>query len=412
MKRHRLWLTMTAACCILSACSGDKDEPADTARVPISLGTGITTRAQGQDTQLEAGQQVYVWAKHTGTETEYLRAWQLTADGSGGLTPATVRYYPADGTNLDLYALHGNFSSSFTESTTPNFSSSADATDGTACPTTVTHTVKTSQASIEDYAASDLFAVKVANVGPHNHANLGNTYSVQLPFIHQLARLEVAIVNFNDLLPEDIESITLCGVKTQTSLTMPVSTSEDHAIGTMGETAETPTADIVMHPIDDDAATRITKAECVIPAQSLTSPTLIVVELKNNVVRDNDKLYYRPVYKDGSHPDGCVFELYNGVTYRLELTISKVELTGFRVGWMPWNWKALFKDDGTSNLTDAEDGLLYYFPQEMNTSESSFASYDVNGNQNYSLDWIYGGTGSDAGYQTTKGNEWFDGWIR
>lgn len=400
MKRHRLWLTMTAACCILSACSGDKDEPADTARVPISLGTGIATRTQGQDTQLEAGQKVYVWAKHTGTETEYLRAWQLTADGSGGLTPSTVRYYPADGTNIDLYALHGNFSDTFTESTTPNASSSADATDGTACPATVTHTVKTSQASLDDYAASDLFAVKVANVGPHGHANLGNTYSVQLPFIHQLARLEVAIVNFNDLLPEDIESITLMGVKTTTSINPPTSTNENGAVGSIGTTLDSPTSDIVMHPIDDAAPARITAAECIIPAQELTATPLVRIKLKSNVAStpNNDELYYKPVYKSEENPDGAKFEIYNGVTYRLELTISKVEITGFRVGWTAWSWKDL------SDLNEADDGLLYYFPMYMDTSESSLVDpTDVNNSQ---LQWEYGGTGTDSGLENTKGSQW------
>ena len=262
---------MTAACCILSACSGDKDEPADTARVPISLGTGIATRTQGQDTQLEAGQKVYVWAKHTGTETEYLRAWQLTADGSGGLTPSTVRYYPADGTNIDLYALHGNFSSEFTESTTPNANSSADATDGTTLPATATHSVLASQVTADNYSTSDLMAVKVTNVGPKGNANQGNSYAVNLPFRHQLARLEVAIVNFNDLLPEDIESITLMGVKTTTSINPPTSTNENGAVGSIGTTLDSPTSDIVMHPIDDAAPARITAAECIIPAQELTA---------------------------------------------------------------------------------------------------------------------------------------------
>jgi len=394
---------MTAACCILTSCSGDKDELTDAARVPISLGTGITTRAQGQDTQLESGQTVYVWAKHTGTETEYLRAWQLTADGSGGLTPSSVRYYPANGTNIDLYALHGNFSSEFTESTTPNANSSADATDGTACPTTVTHTVKTSQASIDDYAASDLFAVKVANVGPHGHENQGNDYAVNLPFRHQLARVEVRIVEFNDLLPKDIESITLYGVKTQTAITLPTATSSDGDAGSVGQTADSPTANIVMHPIDDEAPATITAAECVIPAQQLTSPTLICVKLKHSTeatTDQNDKLYYKPVYKDDDHPDGCVFQIYNGVTYRFEMTISKIELTGYRVGWTAWAWKPL---TGEGALNNDEDGLLYYFPKYMDTTSSSVVAPS---GSTPNLDWEFGRSDYGSGTDKTKGQSW------
>ncbi len=208
----------------------------------------------------------------------------------------------------------------------------------------------------------------------------------------------MAIVNFNDLLPEDIESITLCGVKTTTSLTLPNAASDNGAVGTVGSTLDTPTANIVMHPIDDTAPTSISKAECILPAQSLTAPTLIIIELKDNEVRTGDKLYYKPVYKDDTHPDGCVFDLYNGVNYRLELTISKVEISGFRVGWMPWVWKPL------GDLTYDDDGMLYYFPKTMETSSSSVVS--TTGVNSTELKWEYGRTDFESGNDQTKGKTW------
>lgn len=402
--KYGICYSILIAAVLLTSCSESKDEVRDESPRPIMLSTNVSqgvTRAQAQDEQLTSGQTVYVWAKHTGTNNDYLRAWALTADGNGGLTPAsTTRYYPADGTNLDLYALHGNITTpaSFTESTNPTASASVDATDGTELPVTVTHTIKTSQESAANYSASDLFAVKVENVGPRLNPNQGNNYYATLPFQHQLARIEVRIVDFNDLLPEDIESITLCGVKTQTTFNMPDASSANGNIGTVGTTAETPTADIVMHPIDNTAPTSITRAECVIPAQTLTAPTLIIIELKDNIVRENDQLKYKPVYKDANHPDGAVFQIFNGVTYRIDLSITKAEITGYRVGWTAWSWKNL--DD----LTEAEDGLLYYFPTYMDTSSSSLA--DPTGVSNTSLQWEYGGTGTDSGIENTKGSEW------
>ena len=396
-------ILITAA--LLASCS-ERELPTIEGKIPIRLSTGAITRAAAQDVQLTADQPVWIWAKHTGTDTDYLRAWKVIADGSGNLAPESPelatswRYYPADATNLDLYALHGNITdpASFTTSTTPNASSSADATDGTELPTTVTHTIHTSQESSANYSASDLLATKTVNVGPHGNENLGNTYNATLAFQHQLARLEVAIVNFNDLLPEDIESITLCGVKTTTSLTLPNAASDNGAVGTVGTTLDTPTADIVMHPIDDTAPTSISKAECILPAQSLTAPTLIIIELKDNEVRTGDKLYYKPVYKDDTHPDGCVFDLYNGVNYRLELTISKVEISGFRVGWMPWVWKPL------GDLTYDDDGMLYYFPKTMETSSSSVVS--TTGVNSTELKWEYGRTDFESGNDQTKGKTW------
>ena len=405
MKYRPIYSILAVSLFLWASCSVQGDDAGISDPVPIRLATSFNnadTRAQAQDIQLTSGQTVRVWAKHTGTNTDYLRAWALTANGTGGLTPATTtRYYPKAATNLDLYALHGNITSpaSFTESTNPTASVSADAEDGTELPTTVTHQVLASQESAANYSTSDLFAVKVINVGPYLNANQGNNYYATLPFQHQLARLEVAIVNFNDLLPEDIESITLCGVKTQTTLTLPTHESANGHIGEVGTTADAPTSDIVMHPIDDTAPTRITAAECVLPAQELTAATLVIIELKDNAVRENDKLYYKPVYKDELHPDGAVFQLYNGVTYRLELSITKAEITGYRVGWTPWAWKDL--DD----LNEAEDGLLYYFPTYMDTSSSSLA--DPTAVNNSSLQWEYGGTGTDGGIEYTKGDQWF-----
>lgn len=403
-------ILITAA--LLASCS-EREMPMTDDRIPIRLSTGEITRAAAQDVQLTADQPVWIWAKHTGTDTDYLRAWKVIADGSGNLEPESSsnwRYYPADATNLDLYALHGNITDPddsfnpvvFTTSTTPNASSSDDATDGTVLPTTVTHTIHTSQESSANYSASDLLATKTVNVGPHGNENLGNTYNATLAFQHQLARLEVAIVNFNDLLPEDIESITLCGVKTTTSLTLPNAASDNGAVGTVGTTLDTPTADIVMHPVDDTAPTSITTAECILPAQSLTSEILVHIKLKPNIAltENNDDLYYKPVYKDDTHPDGAVFSLYNGVNYRLELTISKVELTGYRVGWTKWAWKPL---SGEGAINNDEDGLLYYFPKYMDTTESQVVA--PTGLTPY-LDWEFGRSDYGSGTDKTKGQSW------
>lgn len=408
MKYRPIYIILAASLTLWASCSGQDDEPGKTGPVPIRLATNVnvqSTRAQAQDIQLTSGQTVYVWAKHTGTDDDYLRAWSLTADGSGNLNPTTstdLRYYPADGTNVDLYALHGNITdpATITTSTTPNATSSDDATDGTGLPAVVTHTIKSSQESAANYSTSDLFAVKVKNVGPRLNPNQGNNYYATLPFQHQLARLEVAIVNFNDLLPEDIESITLCGVKTQTTFYMPDASSANGYIGAVGTTAESPTADIVMHPIDDDAPTRITAAECIIPQQELTAPTLIHIKLKQNIASTeyNDDLYYKPVYKDENHPDGAKFEIYNGVTYRLELSITEAEITGYRVGWTAWSWKAL------DSLTYDDDGMLYYFPKTMETSSSSVLS--PTGSTSTELRWEYGRSDFESGNEQTKGKTW------
>ena len=167
---------------------------------------------------------------------------------------------------------------------------------------------------------------------------------------------------------------------------MPNSTSEDGVFGTVGTTLATTTADIVLHPIDDP----ITKAECIIPQQQLLSPKLICVTLKDNAARDDDKLYYKPDYTV------CNFEIYNGVTYRFDLTVSKAELTGYAVGWGVWNWK-------DRNSLEEEDELPYYHKHEMITSGSSILS-PTGANPDDRLQWEYGD--GDNTNEKSKGNGW------
>ena len=402
MKYRTIYSILAAALALWTSCSEQGDSVGNSKPVPIRLSTNvisIDTRAQAQNAQLTAGQEVLIWAKHTGTDNDYLRAWSLTADGSGNLNPTTDndwRYYPADGTNVDLYALHGNIidPATITTSTTPNASLSDDATDGTELPTTVTHAILATQNNIDDYSNSDLFAVKAINVGPYLNSNLGNNYSVNLPFQHQLARVVVRIVNFNDLLPDDIEDIVILNVKTTTTLTLPNHESSDRYTGVGGETQETVVDSLFLHPIDDDAPARIRSAECIMPAQTFSftalKPTFICVKLKHNssaINETNDKLYYKP--------GALTFNIENRKVYRFDLTISKVEMTGFKIDWADWGWV-------NPDELGEDAWLPYYTKEEMDQSEADFSDF---GNEtNNDLKWEYGD--GDNTNEKEKGNGW------
>ena len=129
-------------------------------------------------TQFEQDEIVWLWANKT-DDTEYIKAWKLKADGYGGFssfTADTTKYWPSDGSKLNVYALHGNFENSPTisEGTTKwsNFS--------------LTHTVKTDQTSDNNKRLSDLLYSQTSSVAP-------NTGSVQLTFNHLLAKITVKL---------------------------------------------------------------------------------------------------------------------------------------------------------------------------------------------------------------------------
>lgn len=169
---------MAAATMILAGCSNDENESTDNWNGEIRLTSGVTpqTRADTQATQILSGETVYAWADKASSTTDYIRAWTLTAGSSNSLTGSS-QYYPTDGSNLDFYALHGNFEgTTFTENTTA-FPTSA-----------IVHSVEADQSNtnMEAYAKSDLLYAAQKSVAHSKTA-------VALTFYHMLSKVEVAL---------------------------------------------------------------------------------------------------------------------------------------------------------------------------------------------------------------------------
>lgn len=143
------------------------------------------TRTAGEN--IPAGETVLVWADEvtdastnpqTVTAYSAITAWQLTADGSGGLS-GEARYFPPSGNALNLYALHGTLSG-----------------EGTVWTTGVTHTVAADQTGAAGYHASDLLYACRDGAVPS-----GAQTSVELNFYHLLTKVRVALTT------EDGESL-------------------------------------------------------------------------------------------------------------------------------------------------------------------------------------------------------------
>lgn len=195
-------MTMTAAMMILAGCSNDENEITDNWNGEIRLTSGVTaqTRSNTQATQIQEGETVYVWADKASSTADYIKAWKLTAGSSNDFT-GTSQYYPTDGSNLDFYALHGNFApGAFTE-------------ENTAFPTSaIVHSVEADQSGTEAYAKSDLLYAVQKNVPRSKNA-------VELTFYHMLSKVEVALKSGNGNPNLTGAAVTILGTKLKADFT-------------------------------------------------------------------------------------------------------------------------------------------------------------------------------------------------
>ena len=171
---------------VLGSCAAD-DVVGDAGRegCDIILGPAITvtsvTRATDGRTlsnQFEPNEEVWLWANKEADGSEYIKAWKLKADNNGGFYSATTdadKYWPSDGSHLNVYALHGNFKNSTITEGSPSWSSLS-----------LTHTVEANQSTDNNKRLSDLLYSQTSSVAP-------NTGSVQLTFNHLLAKITVKL---------------------------------------------------------------------------------------------------------------------------------------------------------------------------------------------------------------------------
>ncbi len=337
----------------IASCNSDESPSSE---VPIVLITEpapetVTRASFVQDIQLISGQKLYVWAKRTHTSTDHFKTWVLTANGSGGFT-GSAHYYPSDGTNIDIYALHGNF----------NY-----AENGVSLPTTaVSHTVLTDQSSNANFSTSDLLATRELNKGPHGNSG-GNSYKVPLSFKHLMCRIEVEITTLDYLDPPDIDHIELLGIGTTNSIVMP---TYENANPVVSAANATPTSTIKMRAGNTHAI-----AECIIPAQTINQNASFI----RVVLVDGHTLTYKASQS---------FTFENQKSYRFEMKIEASKIQAYAVTVKTW--------DQLANQID------YYVLQTIDNTATTITT-PTGSNEN--LEWEYGGGENSS--SNFKGEEWF-----
>lgn len=299
-------MTMAAATMILAGCSNDENEPMDNWNGEIRLSSGVTTqtRANTQATQIQEGETVYAWADKAPATPDYIKAWTLTAGNSNDFA-GNSQYYPTDGSNLDFYALHGNFGTTFTE-------------NNTVFPTAaIVHSVEADQSGtdMKNYAKSDLlYAVQKGVVR--------SSSAVQLPFYHMLSKVEVALKS-GDGNPELTgATVTIEGTKLKADFTPgkdATMTSQPDRAGMIAINGDnntvTPIKIRTVTTDNFDSNTEYGEA-VVLPKQTISQNTAFIqVELRNGAVFS---------YKI---PDASGLTLESGKKYTYKITVKQSGLS-------------------------------------------------------------------------------------
>ena len=118
-KRHILhWAMGVVMTPLLGSCAADDIGYAGREGCDIILGqpiavTSATRATDGRNSpnQFDPDEIVWLWA-NIADGSEYINAWKLTAQSGGNLTGSSAKYWPSDGSHLNVYALHGNFENS------------------------------------------------------------------------------------------------------------------------------------------------------------------------------------------------------------------------------------------------------------------------------------------------------------
>ena len=291
---------LTAAMLAITSCSKDNDGINEDSKTELRLSSGVEvqTRAAftGSDTQIPNGQTVAVYVDEAGGSQLYGNNI-LVANGSGGLAGGTPMFFPQNGANVDIYALH-----------------TTAALSGAYPPAAITHTVAADQITLAGYAQSDLLYGKAMNIAKRSAP-------VPLTFYHLLSKIEVAVFPGNGLRASDITGITIGGTKLGASFTPGKGTNPAAVQVTATGTA----AGIA---ISSDVSTDFTtgvqyNAAVLVPQTVAINTTFITIRLQSGA----DLIYKLPA--------ATTFESGKKYTYHITATLTGLTLTSNITDWTP-----------------------------------------------------------------------------
>lgn len=325
MKTRFLSTAITAAALFLTACSTEENPgEAWDGRIHLSSGVATLTRAtHNLDEKIANNEKVWIYIDGSATGADAVQYYgkQLTANGGNGFSDADNLFFPANETSINLYAFHIN------EPSTASISASAYPT------VQLTHQVSQDQRSSGNgYAKSDLLYAKTSLTKENAKSNGG---AVELPFKHQLSKIEVVLKKDASVGDATIDNVEILNTMLQGTFT-PSKTSESISVMASGSIDGSNPIQI-----DNDLTTNDTPVlnEAIIIPQIINEGTaFICVTLSTGGVL---------VYKLGdTDPSTTSVTFDAGTKYRYTIT---AKLTGLQVtsSIAPWSGDSSVSGDAT-----------------------------------------------------------------
>ena len=329
-KRHILhWAMGVILTPLLGSCTSDdvvggagREECEIISGQPMTV-TSATRATDGSksSTQFEQDEIVWLWANKT-NDTEYITAWQLTAQSGGSLTGSSAKYWPSDGSSLDVYALHGNFKNPQITEGSPSWSNLS-----------LTHTVETDQTLDNNKRLSDLLYSHPSS------AFAPNSGSVELTFDHLLAKITVKLNLSNSvgITASELSNATV----TLTNIQPDATISNTSLTGNSGPTSTTGTrTTITSGEIPSSISSGEVIGSAIVPLQNFGGGK--GSDSENNVITitldspDNRSFSYNPTFS-------VTLTAGNEYIYTLkiikgELSVSSITVKDFTNETTPKSW--------------------------------------------------------------------------
>ena len=331
--KARLSLTISIAATMICSCQFDDvlSTPSDDGVIRVTSTLTKTESASGPSTgsttndNFKNDEIIYVWANKTnGSGDDYIKAWELTATDTNGNFSGESKTWPYDGSNLNFYAIHGNFNGTVTKNSTGR-----DAE--------ITHSVLPMQSEETHVRTSDLLFASQSN------SPTGKT--VELSFGHKLSKIVVKLV------PSDPDNkgsgISETDLDNATVNIIGVMPDVKFKISAMEATTDGDAIDINL----GSGGTNVREYECIVPPQDIAEGNeFIRISLKDEGRGDKRKFHY--VIPTGG------LKLEEGNKYIYTLTVKNYITAIPEV--MPWNsenfsfeWRWITPNpDGVVDWTD------------------------------------------------------------
>lgn len=318
MTMNRIALCSLAAL-MLAACSKE-EAPGLDGRQELRLTSGIeaVTRGDVQNTQIVVNEKVWAWVSDAGNGAALYNAEQLTVGANGALTGTTAMYFPQTGNAVNIRALHGTFTETFSEGET-------------AFPASIGFAVaETQNGSGSAYVQSDLlYAAQTA---------AKTKTAVQLKFYHMLSKLELNITK-DPTVTDEIKSVTLDGVAIDGTFTP----------GTTADISEQTTRAAMVKASNQTETmtlgTSTTGSNDAIVVPQATGGKTITFTLN-----EGGKLYY-------TFPEGKAFESGKKHVYNVKLTLTGIEVES---SIEPWDTSEGATDGDTTFSSAVKIGDYFY----------------------------------------------------